>query len=369
MVWLVLWAIHRRTQTTTFGVVPGGKSTSSWQTVPPWRLRWRPSRKTNFSGPGRSMRGCSSNSWRHQEILKAKERVRTRGRKEARRVSTKTTWRPTPARVMARVTRPPKEVVPMDGLRTGHCRHPMGSNTAGTSTSNIPAKGTAADLMLALWGSMDGRKGKAWTLLDPRAHSRHDPESGETRPTNDEPVRAPIDGTGDLADYFVPASKPQFSNPIVRPAPSGPEPTNSPEVPDDLPKPRGGESLMAPPLDTLQLQTLFPWTASLPERLKQGLLWDPSVSPYEVQKPGAFEPAIPSGGSHHCLRHQTSRGSGYSQWRPLFPAVCLSLEWRDPRYGGWSKLPDLEYRNLIAGVSQSLKPLRQTTQTMTVCSC
>ena len=47
-----------------------------------------------------------------------------------------------------------------------------------------------------------------------------------------------------------------------------------------------GESLMAPPLDTLQLQTLFPWTASLPERLKQGLLWDPSVSPYEVQKPG-----------------------------------------------------------------------------------
>ena len=84
----------------------------------------------------------------------------------------------------------------------------------------------------------------------------------------------------------MPASKPQFSNPIVRPAPSGPEPTNSPEVADDLPKPRGGESLMAPPLDTLQLQTLFPWTASLPERLKQGLLWDPSVSPYEVQKPG-----------------------------------------------------------------------------------
>ena len=76
--------------------------------------------------------------------------------------------------------------------------------------------------------------------MDRRAHSRHDPESGETRPTNDEPVRAPIDGTGDLADYFVPASKPQFSNPTVRPAPLGPEPTNSPEVQEDLSQNPGG---------------------------------------------------------------------------------------------------------------------------------
>ena len=155
--------------------MPGGKSTSSWQTVPPWRLRWRPSRKTNFSGPGRFMRGCSSNSWRHQEILKAKERVRTRGRKEARRVSTKTTWRPTPARVMARVTRPPKEVVPMDGLRTGHCRHPIGSNIAGTSTSNIPAKGTVADLMLALWGSMGGRATETTPLTNVQARGKLEP--------------------------------------------------------------------------------------------------------------------------------------------------------------------------------------------------
>ena len=84
----------------------------------------------------------------------------------------------------------------------------------------------------------------------------------------------------------MPASKPQFSNPTMRPAPSGPEPTNSPEVQKDLPKPWGGESPIAPPLHTSQLQTLFPWTASLPKRLKQGLLWDPSVSPYEVQTPG-----------------------------------------------------------------------------------
>ena len=39
------------------------------------------------------------------------------------------------------------------------------------------------------------------------------PELIERCPTNDEPVSAPIDGTGDLADYFVPASEPRFSNP------------------------------------------------------------------------------------------------------------------------------------------------------------
>ena len=86
-------------------------------------------------------------------------------------------------------------------------------------------------------------------------------------------------------DYFVPASKPQSSNPTLRPAPPGPDPTNSPEVQEDFPKPRRGESPLAPCQDLLQLQQLFPWTASLPERLQQGLLWDPSVSPYEVQTP------------------------------------------------------------------------------------
>ena len=83
----------------------------------------------------------------------------------------------------------------------------------------------------------------------------------------------------------MPASKPQSSNPTLRPAPPGPDPTNSPEVQEDFPKPRRGESPLAPPRDLLQLQQLFPWTASLPERLQQGLLWDPSVSPYEVQTP------------------------------------------------------------------------------------
>ena len=42
-----------------------------------------------------------------------------------------------------------KGVVPMDGLRTGHFRHPMESSIAVISISNIPAQGTAADPMLA----------------------------------------------------------------------------------------------------------------------------------------------------------------------------------------------------------------------------
>ena len=185
--------------------------------------------------------------------------------------------------------------------------------------------------------------------------------AGETRPTNDEPVRAPIDGTGDLADYFVPASKPQFSNPIVRPAPSGPEPTNSPEVPEDLPKPRGGESPMAPPLTTANTFSMDRLSSRAAQtRAPLGpisiTIWGAETKPaiiiyWQSRLPKswlrAFEPAVPSGGSHHCPRHQTIRGSGYSQWRPLFPAVCLSLEWRYPRYGGWPKLPDLEYTSLV----------------------
>ena len=45
---------------------------------------------------------------------------------------------------MARMTSPPKVVVPMDGLRTGHFRHPMEPSIAVISISNIPAQGTCA---------------------------------------------------------------------------------------------------------------------------------------------------------------------------------------------------------------------------------
>ena len=48
----------------------------------------------------------------------------------------------------------------------------------------------------------------------------------------------------------------------------------------------------------------------------------------------AFEPAVPIWGPHHRPRHQTLRGSGYPQRRPLFPVVCLSLERPHPRDGG-----------------------------------
>ena len=70
------------------------------------------------------------------------------------------------------------------------------------------------------------------------------------------------------------------------PAPSGPDPINSPEVHGDSSKLLRGGSPMALSRDTSQLQSLFPWTASLPDRLQQGLLWNPSVAPYGVQTPG-----------------------------------------------------------------------------------
>ena len=79
----------------------------------------------------------------------------------------------------------------------------------------------------------------------------------------------------------MPASKAQSSNPLaaglrVRIPPILQKSKRTSQNP-------GGASLLWLPL--LQLQQLFPWTASLPERLQQGLLWDPSVSPYEVQTP------------------------------------------------------------------------------------
>ena len=62
----------------------------------------------------------------------------------------------------------------------------------------------------------------------------------------------------------------------------------------------------------------------------------------------AFEPAVPIEGPHHCPRHQTIRGSGYSPRRPLLPVVCLSLERQHPRDGGRPKLPDLEHTSLVS---------------------
>ena len=150
----------------------------------------------------------------------------------------------------------------------------------------------------------------------------------------------------------------------MRPAPSGPEPTNSPEVQEDLPKPGGGESPMAPPLDTSHLQTLFPWTASLPERLKQGLLWDPSVSPYAVQTPGqlllytgkadsqSLDSVLLSRQSRfegHIIALDIKRSEDQDILRgDLYSQLCVSAWNGQLRDGGRSKLPDLEHTSLVS---------------------
>ena len=106
-------------------------------------------------------------------------------------------------------------------------------------------------------------KGKAWTLLDPQLIAGMIQRAGKRAPrmTSQSGLRLMGQETWRITLC------------------------QSQEVQEDFPKPSRGESPLAPPLDLLQLQQLFPWTASLPERLQQGLLWDPSVSPYEVQTP------------------------------------------------------------------------------------
>ena len=84
----------------------------------------------------------------------------------------------------------------------------------------------------------------------------------------------------------MPASESPFSNPVGIPAPLGPDPTNSPEVHGDYSDRLRGGPPTTPCRGIFELQLLFPWTASLPERLQQGLLWDPSIPPHTVQIPG-----------------------------------------------------------------------------------
>ena len=158
----------------------------------------------------------------------------------------------------------------------------------------------------------------------------------------------------------MPASKPQSFNPTLRPAPPGPEPTNSPEVQEDFPKPSRGESPPAPPLDLLQLQQLFPWTASLPERLQQGLLWDPSVSPYEVQTPAQlllYTGKADSQSLDSVLLSRQSQLKGYiialdikrSEDQDILRGdLYSSLEWQHPRERGRPELSDLEHTSLVS---------------------
>ena len=224
--------------------------------------------------------------------------------------------------------------------------------------------------------------------------------SGKTSSLSDGVAR-PTTGFNLDALCDVPASKPQFSNPTVRSAPSGPEPTNSPEVQEDLSQPWRGGYPMAPPLDISQLQTLFPWTASLPERLQRGLLWDPSVSPYEVQTPGqlllytgkkdsqsldSVLLGLQSSLEGHIIALDIRRSEDHDILRgDLYSRLCVSA-WTG-YIQGTGEVPTAELgaylvfsqnlhfpnlsgvdKNQTVGGSQSSKPQRPKTRTMTACS-
>ena len=78
---------------------------------------------------------------------------------------------------MERVTRAPRGADPMDGPRTGQCRHPIRSNTVETSILNTLAQATAADPM-HVQGSMDGHATE--TTLQTSAPARGKPEPSWT---------------------------------------------------------------------------------------------------------------------------------------------------------------------------------------------
>ena len=146
-----------------------------------------------------------------------------------------------------------------------------------------------------------------------------------------------------LGGYFVPASKPVFSNPTGRPAPLGPDPINSPEVHGDSSNLLRGGSPMTPCRDTSQLR-LFARAA--PTRAPLGpfgcTIWGADTRPaiiiyWQSRSPelglSAVELAVELGGPYHCPRHSAIRGSWHYQRRPLLSVVCCSLEWPPP--GDW----------------------------------
>ena len=137
-------------------------------------------------------------------------------------------------------------------------------------------------------------KGKPWTLPGPGAYSPQGPASGEKGPTNEEPVKAQTDGIHGLAPTFVPATATkQFSEPVPKPTKQGASAAVSPTPPNfskvspipEAPLQMTGD-LVTPPTTVQDLLTLFPWIASVPERLQQRLLWGSQVAPLTFEKPG-----------------------------------------------------------------------------------
>ena len=221
-------------------------------------------------------------------------------------------------------------------------------------------------------------KGKPWTLPGPGAYySPQGPASGEKDPTNEEPVKAQTDGIHGRAPIFVPAtSTMQFSEPVPNPTKQGASAALSPTPPDfskvspipEAPLQVTGDSV-TPPTTVQDLLTLFPWIASVPERLQQRLLWGSQVAPLMFEKPGQLllyvglsdEKSLDSTLAmmqpdlkNHLLAFYSERAWPWHPWgSALWSTLHPCVEWGSSRSRGWSKLSDLEYPEMVSKTRSS----------------
>ena len=240
------------------------------------------------------------------ESRRGKEKEKGRARPSQSKGSIRTTSNPHPVarRAEENLRRAsPREDAPVVGQLTGRSNPQRESPTAGTSISSILAKAIATDRMRAQSRSMGGpamgitpqTSAPTGANLEPSrgAYSPQGPASGERGPTNEEPNQAQTDGIPRVAPTFVSAKVNQFPKSKSHHPPPGASATVRPTPPDfsmvppppEAPNNQIGAQL-TPPTTIQSLQTLFPWIASVPERLQHKLLWGSDIAPLGFQTPG-----------------------------------------------------------------------------------
>ena len=123
-------------------------------------------------------------------------------------------------------------------------------------------------------------------------------------------------GEGSLAPTFVPAKVHQFSKEIPHYPLPGASATVRPTPPDfsmvpppqEAPNHQTGAQL-TPPASIQSLQALFPWIASVPERLQQKLLWGSVNFKHRASSYFMWDWQTARAWTPHCTRwHQLFRG-------------------------------------------------------------
>ena len=228
-----------------------------------------------------------------------------KGKGKGKKVSIRTTWNhpPVVTRAEAKIKGQPREAAPVAGLLTGRSNH--GSSLLRLSSNGLPfeafvhgqlqqipclpSQGQWLDLQ---WGSLPGQVLQQRQALNPPGTWSLQ-ASGKKDPTNEEPAKAQTDGIQGSAPTFVPAEAKPFSKPVSEQRKQGASAEVSPTpphfstvspTPETPLRKKGGPA--TPPTTVQDLLTLFPWIASVPERLQQRLTWRSHVAPLTFEKPG-----------------------------------------------------------------------------------